>query len=144
MLVGSMGCGKTTLSQRLRERELVDIKTQAMVWDDGLLDTPGEYVDHGSFKNALLVASYDVDAILMLTAATDDECRLPPLFASMFNLPVIGVVTKTDISSANQLVNARARLDLAGAHELVEVSAVSGQGIQQLTTRIERLTESEA
>ena len=143
MLVGSIGSGKTTLSQRLRDQDLEYAKTQTIVWEDGLLDTPGEYVDHGSFKNALLVASYEADAVLMLDAATDDGSRLPPLFASMFNLPVIGVVTKMDIATTDQVLEARARLDLAGAHELVEVSAVSGSGIAQLTTRIARLAESE-
>ena len=142
MLVGSIGCGKTTLSQRLRDKDLVDAKTQTLVWEDGFLDSPGEYVDHGSFKNALLVASYEADAVLMLDAADHDGSRLPPLFARMFNLPVIGVVTKTDVSSPDQIIEARARLDLAGAHELLEVSAVSGHGIQQLSTRIAKLTES--
>lgn len=143
MLVGSTGSGKTTLSQRLRDQDLEYAKTQTIVWEDGFLDTPGEYIDHGSFKNALLVASYDADAVLMLDAATDQGSRLPPLFASMFNLPVIGVVTKTDISSVDQVVEARARLDLAGAHEVVEVSAMNGQGIQQLNTRIAAFSESE-
>ncbi len=144
MLVGSVGCGKTTLSQRLRDEDLVHTKTQTLVWEDNLLDTPGEYVDHGSFKNALLVASYEADAVLMLDAATDDGSRLPPMFASLFNLPVLGVVTKTDISSQDQIGQARSRLDLAGAHELVEVSAVSGQGIPYLTRSITLLTATEA
>ncbi|MGO1488886.1 MAG: EutP/PduV family microcompartment system protein [Arachnia sp.] len=143
MLVGSVGCGKTTLSQRLRDQELVDAKTQTLVWDDGVLDTPGEYVDHGSFKNALLVASYEADAVLMLDAANNDGSRLPPLFAAMFNVPVLGVVTKTDISSPTQVVQARTRLTLAGAHDVVEVSAVSGEGIRCLCEAIAGLTDSE-
>ena len=143
MLVGSTGSGKTTLSQRLRDCDLEYSKTQTIVWEGGFLDTPGEYVDHGSFKNALLVASYEADAVLMLDAAPDEGSRLPPLFASMFNLPVIGVVTKTDISSIGQVVEARARLDLAGAHEVLEVSAMSGLGLRQLSTRIASFSEKE-
>ena len=42
MLVGAIGCGKTTLTQRLKAQELKYNKTQAIEFSANIIDTPGE------------------------------------------------------------------------------------------------------
>lgn len=41
MLVGRTGCGKTTITQRLLEQPLVYQKTQMIIYEGDIIDTPG-------------------------------------------------------------------------------------------------------
>lgn len=136
LLVGSVGCGKTTLLQRLHDRELEYSKTQTISVDETIVDTPGEYLELPYFKHALRLASYEVDLVVMLAAATVEEATYPPGFTTFFMPPAIGAVTKTDIASAAQVQLATSRLREAGVTEIFPVSAVTGEGIAALATRL--------
>ena len=139
MLLGPVGCGKTTLAQTLRGQSHVWAKTQVILADDYLIDTPGEYVEHGHFNHALLMTSYDADIAVLLEAATDDGARVPPGFATMFSCPVLGVVTKTDIADAEGIAYARERLELASVDGIVAVSSLTGAGIDALRLAMDGL-----
>lgn len=136
LLVGSVGCGKTTLLQRLHGAEFRYSKTETIYTQGRVVDTPGEYLEMPWFKHALRLASFEVDLVVMLASATVGEGKFPPGFATFFMPPAIGVVTKTDLAGPKQIGQAETYLRLAGATEVFEVSSVTGEGIDELTARL--------
>jgi len=136
LLVGGVGCGKTTLLQRLHGAELNYSKTETIYTAGEVVDTPGEYLELPWFKHALRLASFEVELVVMLASATVAEAKFPPGFTTFFMPPSIGVVTKTDIADASQVGTAGDHLRLAGATEVLGVSALTGAGIDELLTRL--------
>lgn len=140
MMMGRVSCGKTTLCQLLAGMELIYQKTQTVQLVGDAIDTPGEYVEHRALMRGLTVTAVDADAVLFLQDCTDPECRFSPGQAAMYNRPVIGVVTKTDLASGPQAVeDARILLELAGADPIFPISACTGEGVKALTDYLARL-----
>ena len=48
MLIGSVGAGKSTLTNALLGREVPAVKTQSLIYYDWIVDTPGEYSENPS------------------------------------------------------------------------------------------------
>ncbi|MCW3157276.1 EutP/PduV family microcompartment system protein [Micropruina sonneratiae] len=136
LLVGSVGCGKTTLLQALHGAALNYSKTETIYTDGTVMDTPGEYLELPYFKHALRLASYEVELVVLLASATVAELKFPPGFTTFFMPPSIGVVTKTDIASPGQIDTAGDHLRLAGVGEVLQVSAVTGAGLDALRERL--------
>ncbi len=136
LLVGSVGCGKTTLLQRLEGTQLSYSKTETIYTAGQVVDTPGEYLEVPWFKHALRLASFEVELVVLLASATVSEAKFPPGFTTFFAPPSIGVVTKTDIADPAQIAVAGDHLRLAGVSEIFEVSAVNGEGIETLVDRL--------
>lgn len=139
MVIGRIGCGKTTLCQRIFGQELRYKKTQAIELIGGqAIDTPGEYVESRVFYRALIVSAVEADVVLILQDCTDPECRFAPGMRSMFQKPMIGLITKTDLTTdPADLERAKACLALAGADPILCVSAQTGDGIEALLDAIE-------
>ena len=139
MLIGRIGCGKTTLCQRLFGQELVYKKTQAIeVVGGDAIDTPGEYVESRAFYRALTVTAVDADVILALQDCTDSESRFAPGMRAMFQKPLIGIVTKMDqCTDPFEAERAKAYLELAGADPILSLSSKTGEGIEALLEAIE-------
>ena len=132
MLVGTIACGKTTLCQRLNHMALTYRKTQAIEVIHHTIDTPGEYLEHRSLLRSLMVTSAEVEQVLFLLDATQTRYMYSPGQAAAFPVPVAGVVTKVDAASPEQRAQARELLALAGAEPVFELSAVSGEGLEDL------------
>lgn len=128
LLVGSIGAGKTTFRQRLQGTPIEYAKTQAIETFGNTIDTPGEYLEVGRYKHALLLASYDVDTVLLIQAADNDDTRYPPGFASSFNREVVGVVTKVGLATPSQIAQAVTHLQRAGASPILTVDSITGEG----------------
>lgn len=139
LLAGSVAAGKTTLAHRLADDGLCAGKTQAMTLIGDVVDTPGEYLDHGRFNHALLLASYDADVVVLVQSATDGDSRIPPGFASWFTCPVVGVVSQIDVAPPQRVTRAREQLALAGASPVVELSAVTGDGLSDFLSMLEEV-----
>lgn len=104
MLAGPIGAGKTTLFNILFDRPPGDShKTQAIEYEADIgLDTPGEFFSHPRLYHALINTASDVGTLIYVQAADDFECRMPPgLLAIYRDKPLIGVITKTDLPSAD-------------------------------------------
>lgn len=63
MFIGPIGCGKTTLIQRLNEMEIKYNKTQTIEYYDNIIDTPGEYVEHRFMYSNLMTSAMGADVI---------------------------------------------------------------------------------
>ena len=137
LLIGSVGCGKTTFTQRVKGLDQNYSKTQTIYTEDGIYDTPGEYVDTWWSKPALQQASLEVDLIVFLHAANISMSKIPPVFSTFFVKPVIGVVTKIDLATREEIDHARSLLVEAGASEVYEVSSITGEGFDTLLPRLD-------
>ena len=132
MLVGHVACGKTTLCQRLNGLKQEYKKTQALEVINHTIDTPGEYLEHRSFMRSLTVTAVEVDLVLFLQDATSECFLFSPGQSVAFPIPVIGVVTKTDIATKEQTAQAVELLELAGADPVFCISSISGEGMDAL------------
>ncbi|MBF0777614.1 EutP/PduV family microcompartment system protein [Streptococcus cuniculi] len=133
MFVGSVGVGKTTLTQRLKGLELNYYKTQAIQFYDAIIDTPGEFLQHRKYYNALTVTAAEADVIGLLVSVVDTMQTFPQGFSSLFTKPVVGVITKIDMAEDDSKIDrARQQLKQAGALQIFEISAVENKGIAAL------------
>ncbi len=133
MMVGKTSCGKTTLCQCLNNEELLCRKTQTIQIIGNAIDTPGEYLENRSLTRALVVSAVEADVVLFVQDCTELDFHFSPGQASMFSIPVIGVVTKIDLAgSACQIQDAVQLLKLSGAQRIFCVSGVTGEGTADL------------
>lgn len=129
MFVGAIGCGKTTLLQRLKGMAIHYNKTQSIEFYQNIVDTPGEYIEHRRMYTSLATTAMDVDLVVMIQSATDKRLIFPEAFSTMFSKVVVGVVTKIDAADREDVLWARRQLERAGAKRIFEVSALYGDNI---------------
>jgi len=136
-LVGKIGCGKTTLMQKLSDDPISYLKTQMVTYTDRFIDTPGEFIEMPFFTRQAINVSCDAGLLLVLVSASDWQNTIPPNFVHTYNIPFLGVVTKIDHPKAD-IKRARRFLEYAGIrpHLIVEVSAITGEGIEHLQNQI--------
>lgn len=133
ILIGRSTAGKTTLCQAMNHEELRYYKTQTVqIVNGNLIDTPGEYLERGNFRGALIVTAADADLILLLQSAVEGGTMFPPMFSTMFPKPCIGVVSKSDLADGRQIDEAKRFLKAAGAEKIYVTSSVTGEGIREL------------
>ena len=144
MLIGRVGCGKTHLSQHLTGQSHNGKKTQTIEIEGGVIvDTPGEYLENKNFYKALVVAAVEVDCILLLQSCNDTEFSFSPRMYSMFNRPMIGVLTKMDLKPDKERLESLAELlRLAGAEKIFCVSSVTGEGMAELRKYLKKSATS--
>ena len=133
IFIGRSGCGKTTLTQALRGENIHYAKTQSIERDAFTIDTPGEYVETRNFGGALALYSYESDIVGLLLSAVEPYSLYSPNITPMANRPVIGIVTGIDRENAAP-ERAERWLSLAGCKKIFKVSAVTGEGIDELRT----------
>ena len=130
MIIGAVGSGKTTLCQRLHGHDLKVKKTQAIEYFKQAIDTPGEFAQQRMFYSRLTVTAAEVEVIVLVQSVTQTNQIFPPLVTSMFNKPVIGVVTKIDLAQSEEEVSlVKKQLELAGVEKIFLLSAMTGQGV---------------
>ncbi len=138
MLLGPSQGGKTTLLQCLRGDPLAYQKTQSMIYLPDAIDSPGEYIENRHFYSALLSSSYEADIVGLVQNLDSENSYFSPMFATLFNKPVIGIITKADIPVSERqrdfIIN---QLKQAGADPLFIVSATQREGIMPLLTYLE-------
>ncbi|WP_291292270.1 EutP/PduV family microcompartment system protein [Enterococcus sp.] len=138
IFMGAIGCGKTTLCQALQGKELHYDKTQAVEFHAEMIDTPGEFILHRQYYNALNVTAAEADVIGLVQSASETEQIFSPGFGSIFPKKVIGILTKVDlVKEPNQLARVRQQLKNAGATKVFEVSSVEKTGLQDLINYLE-------
>lgn len=103
MILGGIDAGKTTLADALLKREQKEkkVKTQSLIYDDWIVDTPGEYIENPLHYRNIMATSMEVTHVLLVQDATNEKTIFAPGFSSGLNKPSIGVVSKADHSKAN-------------------------------------------
>ena len=101
MLIGPIGAGKSTLFKALFGREEDVRKTQAVEFDSGCIDTPGEYFSHPRLYHALISTSCNVGTLVYVHPCNEPEHRLPPGLLNVYEgKRLVGAITKTDLPDA--------------------------------------------
>jgi ethanolamine utilization protein EutP len=136
LLIGGIGAGKTSLKQILMREQISYHKTQMLDYSQTFIDCPGEYLEIPRFYHVLIDASHQVSEIWAMQDATKRRSFYPPNFAKVFKKPIIGVITKTDLPTANPEM-AASYLSYAGIKEpFYSISIIRGEGIEPLRTRL--------
>lgn len=138
MLIGPSASGKTTLIQRLIDKEIKYDKTQAVEYVGDFIDTPGEYMQQRGYWGSLTITSHDADVIGLVQDSTSDDCWFSGGLTSKFEKPVVGILTKID-SPECKIKQGRGYLELAGCRDIFPVSAYTGEGIDDLVEGLHRL-----
>lgn len=131
IFMGRSGCGKTTLTQKLKNLPMDYCKTQYINYHDLIIDTPGEYAQTKGLGAALALYSYEADVVGLLISATDDYSLFPPNICCLVNRDVIGIVTKVDCDDANP-ERAEAWLRNSGCERVFHISSKENLGINEL------------
>ena len=132
IVVGRTACGKTTLLQRLMEQPIEYRKTYAIEIYGDAIDTPGEYMDHKKLFHSLMVTCTNAEALVLLHDCTDSVSTFFPGMATAFQIPVIGVVSKTDLGTEQDIRYGDEILKMAGADRVFHVSAYTDEGVKEL------------
>ena len=111
--------------------ELNLLKTQAIEFYDAIIDTPGEFLQHRKYYNALNVTATEADG-LVYWWRPPIRCRPFLRLFFLFNKEVIGIVTKIDMAEQPEQIEKQRQLKAAGAKEIFEISATENEGIDRL------------
>jgi len=131
ILMGRSECGKTTLTQALKGREITYHKTQYINNFDVIIDTPGEYLQTHTLGHALALYAYEAQVVGLLLSATESFSLYPPNITAMCNRDVIGIVTKVDEAGGDPR-RAAGWLGLAGCKTIFYVDSAHGEGVGEI------------
>lgn len=106
-------------------------KTQAVEFYDNIIDTPGEYVEHRELYSGLRTTSTGAKLVVLMQSAVDPRIVLPAGFSTMFTQESIGVVTKIDLATQQQIDLVKKRLLEAGVKKVFTVSAIKGTNVKE-------------
>jgi len=131
ILMGRSGCGKTTLTQALQNTPIHYVKTQAIDYYTGIIDTPGEYAENHHLGAALALYSYEADVVGLLISATEPYSLFPPNVTCLVNREVIGIVTHIDCEDANP-ERAEKWLRLTGCSKIFHINSKNTETVMPL------------
>ncbi len=135
MLIGGIGCGKTTLCQSFNRQDRIYHKTQTVQVVGSTIDTPGEYIENRALLRGLIVTAVEADEVLFMQDCTSRRFCFSPGQAAMFACPVVGVVSKADLAeSPRDVEQAIELLQTAGAKRIFVISTATGQGLAELSS----------
>jgi len=101
MIIGGVQAGKSTLMNALLGKDKKAHKTQALVFDDWIVDTPGEYIENPMYYRNIMATSLEVTHVIYLQDATSSRSVFPPQFSLGIPKIQIGVITKIDAPLAD-------------------------------------------
>jgi ethanolamine utilization protein EutP len=136
MMIGPVGSGKSTLTKRLLSDSSPVTKTQALIYKDWIIDTPGEYCENPMFYRSLMATSFEARVLLVIQDATKDQQLLPPNFSQGFPLAPFGVITKIDHPEANIKKAEQLLRQVLPNQDIFQVSSITLEGIEELRSAI--------
>lgn len=133
MVIGPGGSGKTSLIYALTGVDNRKKGRHDLIYSEQMIDVPGAYLENPGMYSHIIALSQHASQILMLTEQSGSQNRsskfsYPPGFASVFNCPVIGVMTKvTDWEAREEPWH---YLGINGP--VFYINTADGRGIEQL------------
>lgn len=132
MVIGAVGCGKTSLIAALKGEEMAYKKTQSIIFDDVTIDTPGEYMENPMMYKYLIATAQGIKYIIFAQDATKKRSIYPPGFAQSFTGKTIAIITKIDAEGADVEKSIKLLKFLGLKGPIFETSAKTGQGLSEL------------
>lgn len=143
MIIGGVQAGKSTLMNALLGKDRQAIKTQALVFDDWIVDTPGEYIENPMYYRNIMATSLEVTHVIYLQDATSSRSVFPPQFSLGIPKIQIGVITKIDAPLAD-VERATALLKNVMTHgPIVKTSAWQMLGTELIAPLIQLRSDEE-
>ena len=143
MIIGGVQAGKSTLMNALLGKDRQANKTQALVYDDWIVDTPGEYIENPMYYRNIMATSLEVTHVIYLQDATSAKSVFPPQFSLGIPKIQIGVITKIDAPLAD-VERATALLQNVMTHgPIVKTSSWQKLGIEFIAPLIQLKSEEE-
>ena len=134
MMLGGIDAGKTTLTDALlgKDQKSKKIKTQSLIYDDWIVDTPGEYTENPLHYRSIMATSMEITHVIFVQDATNEKSIFAPGFSSGLNKLAIGAVTKAEHENADidRAVELLKKAMVAGP--IVITSAYTGQGVDMI------------
>ena len=139
LLIGPVGCGKTTLKKLLLGQDTKYAKTQVIDFSSRIIDCPGEYLEIPRYYHVIIDLSHRASEIWALQDATRKRSYYPPNFTKSFNKPVIGIITKLDLPDSDRQ-RADELLRYAGVEgNFYHISSKTGEGCDELKDRFKNI-----
>ncbi|MFJ8461268.1 MULTISPECIES: EutP/PduV family microcompartment system protein [Lysinibacillus] len=143
MIIGGVQAGKSTLMNALLGKDGQANKTQALVYDDWIVDTPGEYIENPMYYRNIMATSLEVTHVIYLQDATSAKSVFPPQFSLGIPKIQIGVITKIDAPLAD-VERATALLQNVMTHgPIVKTSSWQKLGIEFIAPLIQLKSDEE-
>lgn len=143
MIIGGVQAGKSTLMNVLLGKDSKANKTQALVFDDWIVDTPGEYIENPMYYRNIMATSLEVTHVIYLQDATSSRSVFPPQFSLGIPKMQIGVITKIDAPLAD-IERAKTLLKNVMTHgPIVQTSAWQMLGIEYIAPLIQLNSDEE-
>ena len=130
-LYGRSEAGKTSLTQALKNKELHYVKTQAVNTWDMTIDCPGEYSESKELAYSLVCFGFEADVCALLCGADEPYNMYWPSDNSIWNRPLIGIITKIHSPRANVPMVLQ-WLRESGCERIFPVDNLTGEGIPAL------------
>lgn len=137
MAIGPVGAGKSTLLARLGLRSGPARKTGGVEYHAEAVDTPGEAFEIPTLYHMLIMSSTKASVVLLLADPTKKR-RFPARFALSMRAPIVGVVSKIDIATPEDILRAEKTLAQGGVRRIFRVSSITGEGIPDLECYLNR------
>lgn len=144
VLVGEVGCGKTTLMNALLCDDVKVRKTQSVVFHaNNIVDTPGEFIGRPSYYGALLATIVEVSTIVYVQPANSNIFSMPAGLLQVYpDKRVIGVISKVDLPDAD-VVKAQQVLEVSSVpRPYFQTSVVTNSGINELRSYLANLSNA--
>lgn len=132
MVIGPSRCGKTTLVRALEEDDRPLRRTPDLIYGKRTMDCPGSYVENADMYKHLIAASQDASHVLILVDQSRPIDIYSPNFARVFTKPVVGVITKVDLTPENEESCMRQMRLIGIESPIFRVSVPQGIGIAAL------------
>ncbi|MEK5231574.1 EutP/PduV family microcompartment system protein [Lysinibacillus sp. FSL K6-0232] len=143
MIIGGVQAGKSTLMNTLLGKESTANKTQALVYDDWIVDTPGEYIENPMYYRNIMATSLEVTHVIYLQDATSAKSVFPPQFSLGIPKIQIGVITKIDAPNADVERATELLKNVITQGAIVKTSSWKKQGVEFIAPLIQLRTNEE-
>ncbi|MCG8530845.1 MAG: EutP/PduV family microcompartment system protein [Desulfovibrionales bacterium] len=137
MVIGATGCGKSSLVREL-EHDFPQLKTaQEVVYGKTVIDVPGGYLEHPwMYKHLIAIAQNNASHVVVLISQETCAKVGAPGLTNVFSCPVVGVITKCDVSP-EKAQECEQHLKRLGVPEpYFRTSTVTGEGLAALSRHL--------